>query len=55
MDPVVNLLPITSADLAPIRTVFNEAVDLAVPIGIGIMSIRMGIRYVVKLVKSLAR
>lgn len=49
------LLPITATDIAPIRTMFDQAVTLAVPVGIGIMSVRMGIRYVVKLVRSLAR
>lgn len=48
-------LPITAADLAPITTMFNQAVTLALDIGIPIMATMIGLRFVPKLVKRWAR
>lgn len=47
--------PITSEMLSSVTTNFNSAVSLAAPIGIGIMAVILGINFVPKLIKKLAK
>lgn len=51
LDDVINTFPITSSDLSGVTSAFNSAVQVAVPIGVGIMSVMMGIRFVPKIIK----
>ena len=47
--------PITSEMLASVQTNFNSAVAVAVPVGIGVMAVILGIKFVPRLIKLLAR
>lgn len=47
--------PITSEMLAGVTTNFNSAVAVAVPVGIGVMAVILGIKFVPRLIKLLAR
>ena len=47
--------PITSEMLAGVTTNFNSAVSVAAPVGIGIMAVILGLRFVPRLIKMLAR
>lgn len=51
----ITSLPVTAADLAPISTMFTQAVDIALTIGIPIMATMIGLRFVPKLVKRWAK
>lgn len=51
----ITSLPITAGDLAPITTMFNQAVGIALNIGIPIMATMIGLRFVPKLVKKWAK
>ena len=46
--------PITSEMLSGVTTNFNSAVEIAAPIGLSIMGVVMGIKFVPKLIKRLA-
>ena len=47
--------PITSEMLSGVTDNFNSAVTVAAPIGIGVMTVILGIRFVPHLVKMLAK
>ena len=47
-----NSFPITSDMLSGVTTNFNSAISVAAPIGIGIMAIILGIKFVPKLIKK---
>lgn len=53
-DEVTNTFPITSQDLSGVTSNFNSAVEVAVPVAIGIMGVILGIKFVPKLIKSVA-
>lgn len=44
--------PITSDMLSGVTSNFNSAVAVAVPVGIGIMSLMLGVKFVPKLLKK---
>lgn len=47
--------PITSDMLAGVTSDFTSAVTVAAPVGIGIMALILGIRFVPRLIKMLAK
>lgn len=47
--------PITADMLSAVTTNFNSAITIAAPVGIGVMAVILGVRFVPKLVKALAR
>lgn len=50
-----NTFPITAAMLADVTTNFNSAIAVAAPVGIGVMAVILGVKFVPKLIKSLTR
>ena len=54
-DEVTPAFPVTSEMLSGVTTMFNSAVTVSAPIGIGIMGVILGINFVPKLIKKLAK
>lgn len=50
-DEVTTSFPITADMLSGVTEGFNSAVAIAVPVGVGIMAIMLGIKFVPKLIK----
>lgn len=47
--------PVTSAMLAPVSSSMNSAITVAVPVGIGVMAVLLGVYLVPKIIKRLAK
>lgn len=47
--------PITQDMLSGVTTNFNEAVTVAAPIGVGVMAVILGVKFVPKLIKALSK
>lgn len=47
--------PVTSAMLAPVTSSMNSAIAVAVPVGIGVLAVLLGVYLVPKIIKRLAK
>lgn len=47
--------PITADMLGDVTTNFSSAISVAAPIGIGVMAIILGVKFVPKLIKALTK
>lgn len=54
-DEVTPAFPVTSAMLAPVTSTMNSAISVAVPVGIGVMAVLLGVYLVPKIIKRLAK
>ena len=51
-DEVAPAFPITSNDLSAVTTNINSAISVAVPVGLGVMAVLLGVYLVPKLLKK---
>ena len=48
----VATFPVTAAMLQAVQTNFDSAVSVAVPVGVAIMAVMIGIRYIPRIIKA---